>query len=43
MDFSLSREQLELRARTRAFVQEVLQPREVEFERAGGRVPKTCA
>jgi hypothetical protein len=38
MDFSLSREQLELQARARAFVQEVLQPREVEFERAGGSV-----
>jgi acyl-CoA dehydrogenase len=40
MDFSLSPEQLELQARVRAFVRDVLQPREVEFERAGGRVPR---
>jgi alkylation response protein AidB-like acyl-CoA dehydrogenase len=30
----------ELQARARAFVREVLQPRELEFERAGGRVPR---
>jgi alkylation response protein AidB-like acyl-CoA dehydrogenase len=40
MDFSLSPEQLELQARARDFVRDVLQPREVEFERAGGRVPR---
>ena len=40
MDFSLSKEQLELQSRARAFVRDVLQPREVEFERAGGRVPR---
>ena len=38
MDFSLSPEQLELQARARAFVRDVLQPREAEFERAGGHV-----
>jgi len=40
MDFSLTPEQLELQARARDFVRDVLQPREVEFERAGGRVPR---
>ncbi len=40
MDFTLSPEQLELQARARAFVRDVLQPREVEFERAGGHVPR---
>ena len=40
MDFSLSPGQLELQARAREFVLEVLQPREAEFERAGGRVPR---
>ncbi len=39
MDHSLSPAQLDLQARARAFVHGVLQPREVEFERAGGRVP----
>jgi acyl-CoA dehydrogenase len=39
MDLSLTAEQKELQARARTFVREVLQPREVEFERAGGRVP----
>jgi alkylation response protein AidB-like acyl-CoA dehydrogenase len=29
-----------LQARARAFVRDVLQPREVEFERAGGRMPR---
>ena len=40
MDFTLSAEQLELQARARTFVREVLQPRELEFERANGRVPR---
>jgi alkylation response protein AidB-like acyl-CoA dehydrogenase len=40
MDFTLSPEQLELQARARDFVRDVLQPCEVEFERAGGRVPR---
>jgi len=40
VDFTLTPAQLELQARARAFVQDVLQPREVEFERAGGRVPR---
>jgi acyl-CoA dehydrogenase len=39
MDLTLSPEQLELQARARMFVRDVLQPLEVEFERAGGRVP----
>ncbi len=41
MDFSLTSEQLELQARARDFVRDVLQPREVEFERAAGRVPRS--
>jgi acyl-CoA dehydrogenase len=40
MDFTLSPEQLELQSRARDFVRDVLQPREVEFERASGRVPR---
>jgi acyl-CoA dehydrogenase len=40
MDLTLSPEQLELQARARAFVVDVLQPREAEFERLGGRVPR---
>ena len=32
--------QRELRDRAREFVREVLQPREIEFERAGGRMPR---
>ncbi|MEO8436874.1 MAG: acyl-CoA dehydrogenase family protein [Chloroflexota bacterium] len=40
MDLTLTRAQLELQARARAFVETELQPREVEFERAGGRVPR---
>jgi len=32
--------QHELRDRARGFVREVLQPREIEFERAGGRMPR---
>jgi acyl-CoA dehydrogenase len=39
VDFNLSRAEQELQGRARAFVRDVLQPREVEFERAGGRVP----
>jgi alkylation response protein AidB-like acyl-CoA dehydrogenase len=40
MDLTLTPGQLELQARARAFVSDVLQPREAEFERAGGRVPR---
>ena len=40
MDLTLSPAQVELQRRARAFVQEVLQSREVEFERAGGRMPR---
>ena len=40
MDLTLTRDHLELQARARAFVRDELQPREVEFERAGGRVPR---
>jgi alkylation response protein AidB-like acyl-CoA dehydrogenase len=40
VDLNLTPAQLDLQARARAFVREVLQPREVEFERAGGRVPR---
>jgi acyl-CoA dehydrogenase len=39
MDLTLTQAQLELQARARAFVQDELQPREAEFERADGRVP----
>ncbi len=39
MDLTLSPAQLELQARARTFVREVLQPREAEFEAANGRVP----
>ncbi len=39
MDLTLSPAQLELQERARQFVSDVLQPREVEFERANGRVP----
>jgi alkylation response protein AidB-like acyl-CoA dehydrogenase len=39
MDLSLSGPQLELQDRARTFVSDVLQPVEVEFERAGGRLP----
>ena len=38
MDLSLTRDQLYLQARARAYVVEVLQPLESEFERAGGRL-----
>jgi acyl-CoA dehydrogenase len=40
MDLSLTPAQLELQARARAFVEAELQPREAEFERLGGRVPR---
>ena len=40
MDFALTPSQLELQGRARAFVLYILQPREVEFERAGGRMPR---
>jgi acyl-CoA dehydrogenase len=39
MDLTLTPEQLELQARARAFVRDVLQPLEAEFERANGHVP----
>ena len=39
MDLTLTPAQLELQGRARTFVREVLQPLEVEFERAGGRLP----
>jgi alkylation response protein AidB-like acyl-CoA dehydrogenase len=38
MDLSLTPAQLELQSRTRTFVREVLQPLELPFERAGGRL-----
>jgi acyl-CoA dehydrogenase len=38
VDFALTPAQLELQERARRFVEDVLQPREVEFERANGRV-----
>jgi len=40
MDVGLTPAEQELQARARAFVREVLQPREVEFERANGRMPR---
>jgi alkylation response protein AidB-like acyl-CoA dehydrogenase len=40
MDLTLTAAQLELQARARAFVGDVLQPHELEFERANGRVPR---
>ncbi len=40
MDLTLTDAQLELQARARAFVHDVLQPKEQEFERAGGKVPR---
>jgi alkylation response protein AidB-like acyl-CoA dehydrogenase len=39
VDLSLSPGQLDLQLRARAFTRDVLQPLEVEFERAGGRLP----
>jgi acyl-CoA dehydrogenase len=40
MDWSLDPGQVELQARARAFVTDVLQPLEEEFERAGGRLSR---
>ena len=40
MDLSLTPAQLELQARARAFVQDELIPREAEFQRVDGRVPR---
>jgi acyl-CoA dehydrogenase len=40
MDLTLTTAQLELRARARAFVETELQPREADFERAGGHVDR---
>jgi len=40
VDDDLSPRQRELQARATAFVTQVLQPREVEFELAGGRLPR---
>ncbi|HKG56947.1 MAG TPA: acyl-CoA dehydrogenase family protein [Candidatus Limnocylindrales bacterium] len=40
MDLTLTPAESELRDRAAAFVREQLQPREVEFERASGRVPR---
>ncbi len=39
MDFRLSPAELDLQARARSYVRDVLQPVEAEFERAGGRLP----
>ncbi len=39
MDLTLTDAQLDLQARARRFVVEVLQPLEADFERAGGRLP----
>ena len=39
MDLSLTAEQIELQARARAYVVDVLQPLEAEFEQGGGRLP----
>jgi alkylation response protein AidB-like acyl-CoA dehydrogenase len=39
MDLTLDAAQLDLQARARAFVRDVLQPLEVEFEQAGGHIP----
>ena len=40
MDFALTPAQSDLRDRARRFVETMLQPREVEFQRAGGRMPR---
>jgi acyl-CoA dehydrogenase len=40
VDAALTPSELELRGRAARFVREVLQPREVEFERAGGRMAR---
>jgi alkylation response protein AidB-like acyl-CoA dehydrogenase len=39
VDLTLSPSELELQGRARAFVRDVLQPLEVEFERSGGHLP----
>jgi alkylation response protein AidB-like acyl-CoA dehydrogenase len=39
MDLTLTSGQLDLQARARTFVRDVLQPVELEFEQAGGRLP----
>ena len=39
MDYELDPPTRELRERARRFVREVLQPRELELERLGGRLP----
>jgi acyl-CoA dehydrogenase len=39
MDLTLGAAEASLQSRTRAFVRDVLQPLEVDFERAGGRLP----
>ena len=39
MDLRLTAEQIELQARARAYVVDVLQPLEAEFEQGGGRLP----
>ena len=39
MDLSLSPAELELQERARTYVRDVLQPLELDFERAGGRLP----
>jgi len=39
VDLALTSDQLELQARARSYVVDVLQPVEAEFERAGGRLP----
>ena len=40
MDLTLTSDQLALQARARRFVVDVLQPREAEFERLGGRISR---
>jgi alkylation response protein AidB-like acyl-CoA dehydrogenase len=40
VDVTLSAQQVELQARARAYVRDVLQPLEEEFERAGGRLSR---
>jgi acyl-CoA dehydrogenase len=40
VDLSLTPAQLELQERARRLVEDVLQPRELEFERSGGRIPR---
>ena len=40
MEETLSARELDLRERARGFVRDVLQPRELEFERANGHVPR---